>query len=721
MRQVELAAVALLLAAAPASAQEGRESVFAGPVSRFTSPTLSHFRDEAEFDSYLRALHEARRRYRASYQGTGRLQFAEAQAQGAVQHDASVPVCPDHLPFCLEQDDNRSITVTGSRISVTNASITNNQMRGVDEGDIVKQIGSTLLVLSDGRIFAIDTRPGGRAGLALTDRLDVYLDPEVDTWYDEMLVFGDRILVAGYSYDAGRTELSVFRLSQDGRLSREGLFTRHTNDYYSAGNYATRIVGDSLINYSIYRILEWDEEEPFGTASMQRWVAGVPERRAGDGERAGDESDDEPRGPALVEASDIFRPVRLETDPSVHAFSVCALGPLAERRLLECRTRAFVGPTQAEWYVTADEAMLWAFDQDRARDECERERFSHGEILPALLYRIPHDGADPAVAGARGEPFDQFSLQVNDGRLRALVDRAPELCFRKVSAPVEPWYFETSLSDLSQTLRELPEARYADVPNPGMRNIANRFTERHLVYGGLSQYRRRLPQTDWDDYDGDPEGRALRRRSLLRPPAFVIPAGHPQDVRRLAIGHSVIRAERYGASDVVLTGYRDRSGLSVSLIDLDRAPRIGSTIELEGRFESEGRSHAFNADARGSGIMALPTSARNEGRPYWRSRASDMSFLSVSGDHRLGDLGLLAGTMVFGSRPGGYEEDNEDGLEGYECEVSCIDWYGNSRPIFTDGRIFALLGGELVEGRSGTDRMIELRRLDFLRAPVPRR
>ena len=33
------------------------------------------------------------------------------------------------------------------------------------------------------------------------------------------------------------------------------------------------------------------------------------------------------------------------------------------------------------------------------------------------------------------------------------------------------------------------------------------------------------------------------------------------------------------------------------------------------------------------------------------------------------------------------------------CEVSCIDWYGNSRPIFTDGRIFALTGTELIEGR----------------------
>ena len=57
----------------------------------------------------------------------------------------------------------------------------------------------------------------------------------------------------------------------------------------------------------------------------------------------------------------------------------------------------------------------------------------------------------------------------------------------------------------------------------------------------------------------------------------------------------------------------------------------------------------------------------------------------------------------------------------YRCEVSCIDWYGNSRPIFTDGRIFALTGAELVEGRRAGDRMIETRRIDFLRARLPRR
>jgi hypothetical protein len=32
-----------------------------------------------------------------------------------------------------------------------------------------------------------------------------------------------------------------------------------------------------------------------------------------------------------------------------------------------------------------------------------------------------------------------------------------------------------------------------------------------------------------------------------------------------------------------------------------------------------------------------------------------------------------------------------------ECETSCYDWYGNTRPIFLGGRAFALMGSELAE------------------------
>ena len=50
------------------------------------------------------------------------------------------------------------------------------------------------------------------------------------------------------------------------------------------------------------------------------------------------------------------------------------------------------------------------------------------------------------------------------------------------------------------------------------------------------------------------------------------------------------------------------------------------------------------------------------------------------------------------------------------CVASCADWYGNARPIFWRGRVFALLGYELVEGSLAGGRLREQRRTDFLRA-----
>jgi hypothetical protein len=47
------------------------------------------------------------------------------------------------------------------------------------------------------------------------------------------------------------------------------------------------------------------------------------------------------------------------------------------------------------------------------------------------------------------------------------------------------------------------------------------------------------------------------------------------------------------------------------------------------------------------------------------------------------------------------------------CVASCVDWYGNSRPIFLRGRVFALMGYEIVEGRVDASRIVETRRISY--------
>lgn len=681
----------------PATPEEQRSAEEALAV--FTSPSLTLFGSDEEFRRYIgaaRAAARARGDLWASFTG---IQYAHAQLPGEVQSDVIEPICPESDPACAAIPGGDSIILTGSRINVSNPSITNNQMRGVEEGDIVKQIGGFLLVLQDGRLFVIDTRARGGRGLALVDRIDVYRDPDTDTWYDEMLVLNDRILVAGYSYDESATELSIFRLSDSGRLDREGVFYISSGDYYSTSNYATRLIGDDLVIYTPLELLGMNRAG-FRWPVVRRWQ---PDSRrwAVSGDRP------------LFDATQIYRPVRDTSRPVVHSVSVCPLGSMEEGRDLACRTTAFVGPERVNWYVTDRHVYLWtAPRRPWARIDCAPDQaFALADMTPALLYRVPILGAQPDLVATSGFPPDQFAMQADAQGFHALAVMDPSVCDEDHDAPTRLSFFSIPEQQFGATLSGAPDTAFTTLPAVRSRWIASRFTDTHLVYGGLSSRRRGFP--DLSDYDED-DDYVRRATEEMRPqPAYVLPVSRPDSVRTLDVGHTVIRAERV-AGDIVLTGYRDRSGLTVSMIKLDGRPRIASSILLPERFESEGRSHAFNslAERYGGGLAGLPTVRRLEGgaRWWWRSQASDLSFLAFDSDGRLERLGELVSRVDY--------DEEEDGIPGYECEVSCIDWYGNSRPIFTDGRIFALTGTELVEGRIVNGRIREARRLNIA-VPAP--
>jgi hypothetical protein len=54
----------------------------------------------------------------------------------------------------------------------------------------------------------------------------------------------------------------------------------------------------------------------------------------------------------------------------------------------------------------------------------------------------------------------------------------------------------------------------------------------------------------------------------------------------------------------------------------------------------------------------------------------------------------------------------DDAIED-RCVASCVDWYGNARPLFVGRRVFALLGYELVEGEVRNGRIEEIGRTSF--------
>jgi hypothetical protein len=166
------------------------------------------------------------------------------------------------------------------------------------------------------------------------------------------------------------------RLDATGRLSREGVFYISSNDYYSSTNYATRLIGDNLVIYTPFSVLDMTMAS-FKWPVVRRWLS--DEERADDALR---------RGRALFDAAEIYRPVRETEDPFVHTVSVCPLGPVGHERNLECRTTAFVGPNTAQWYVTEADAFLWTTSRDyRSYDpqSCDAAPSFESLYEPALL------------------------------------------------------------------------------------------------------------------------------------------------------------------------------------------------------------------------------------------------------------------------------------------------------------------------------------------------
>ena len=110
------------------------------------------------------------------------------------------------------------------------------------------------------------------------------------------------------------------------------------------------------------------------------------------------------------------------------------------------------------------------------------------------------------------------------------------------------------------------------------------------------------------------------------------------------------------------------------------------------------RSHGFfyKPDGPDSGTLGLPISV--PGRPGYRhlfDESAAILFLRNEALH-FQEVGELA------ARPERAAND--------ACRASCVDWYGNARPLFVRGRVFALLGYEIVEGTLDDGRMHELRR-----------
>lgn len=253
-------------------------------------------------------------------------------------------------------------------------------------------------------------------------------------------------------------------------------------------------------------------------------------------------------------------------------------------------------------------------------------------------------------------------------------------------------YFHAPLSTFGVAPGLAPASAFVPEPSPAAGQVEVRFTATHLLYGG---------RENASSYPPEENAAPLSARLVA------VPLARPSSPTIINAPHSILRVERAGTR-AVITGYRTDAGLSVSLIDLGARPRIIDTRLLEARYETEGRSHAFNAlvGPDNAGLMGLPTATRTKegGRWWFRSQASDVSFIGVGANGRLAPAGELLAT--------------QNAVDpSYHCEVSCVDWYGNSRALFIGNRVFALSATELIEGALQNGRITDRGRLNLSQPP----
>lgn len=606
---------------------------------------LASFRSDAVLREFLKA----------------RNKVAEGRA-GSVMYDVAPPPPAVAAPAPMASKAEGNIVVTGARAASDN--ITNTQEADVDEGGIVKKRGDLLVVLRRGRLFTISIANGGMRPI---DRIDAS-PPGVSgggDWYDEMLLSGDRVVVIGYSYARGGTEVNRFRLSPDGHLRFEDAYHLRSNDYYSSTNYASRLVGNRLVYYTPLYL--GGARDPFDQfPAVSRWRG------------------DEKRSPfrRVIGARETYVVPSHRDNPDVeldtlHSVMDCDL----TAPVLDCKATAVLGPASRTFYVSGNAVYLWVSDAWSGR--------ARAQVARSYLYRIPFARTErPSAIAARGSPTDQFSF--HEDRAHGLID----VLLRRDGGG--DWMFNNQASDGAVALLSVPIAamgdgsravslnHYRPLPSPGKEawNFHNRFVGNHVLYGG-------------GDF-GDGQRAPLIAAGLRGGP-----------VRTLDLPHAVERIDQLGDDGVVI-GQDPRGSLVFTAVDL-RAPaaRLGDAYQFPNAAQGESRSQGFfyrnDSPDGATGVLGLPI-ARPVAAAWHRffGSAASMLFLRRD-DRRFAPAGELAARV---------EGTTDDG-----CKASCVDWYGNARPIFADGRIFALLGYELVEGRMRGRSISEVGRTRF--APSP--
>ena len=613
----------------------------AGSHAADTAPgkTLAPFASEQALSSYLQQLQARQAALQKEQQ-----KLQRATAQYSAQSMSAAPASP--APMLAKAAPAPSAEAAES--------VTNVQTAGVDEGGIVKLHGKHLVMLRRGKLFTVQV--GGNA-LQPVSSLDAYApgsDPS-GSWYDEMLIDGDTLVVIGYSYSRGGTEIGLFDIDANGKLAYRATYHLRSNDYYSSRNYASRLIGSKLVFYSPLS-LNLRRGDPFGGfPALRRWR---PDAVPSDFKR-------------IAPATRIYR---TDEEPetgfglTLHTVTVCDLA----QRDMRCEATAVMGPQGRVFYVSGESVFVWT----------TRRGSDSG------VFRIPLDGSAPSALKVAGAPVDQFSfLESADGHLNVLLraEGQGDAMWDGARGRGDMALLRVPLTSFSDGRDSAPASSYHPLPGGGGYGLQNRYVGPYLLYGHPGNGGRRKADQAWP-----------------RQPLYAVRWADAGSVQALSLPHGVERIEALG-NDAVVIGAQGKD-LHFSSIRLGAQAAVATRYIRADAAQGESRSHGFfyKPHTASEGVIGLPILGADE-RPGSSRPAASVLYLRNSG-LTLTELGALAARPVQLSAA-------DDG-----CRASCVDWYGNARPLFLQGRVFALLGYEVVEGVFKKGQIREVRRISY--API---
>lgn len=618
--------------------------------------TLAAYQGEAEFVEALTRWRDASRRRQV-----------ERRAESAAATGTAQSMAPGSPP---PPAPAAAAKLAADSAAPAQESITNVQTAGVDEGGIVKRAGEHLVILRRGRLFTVRIGADTLQPAGMSDAYAPGTSP-AGAWYDELLVSGNTVVVIGYSYARGGTEIGLFDLGHDGRLDHRATYHLKSFDYFSSRNYASRLIGRKLVFYTPSYLNPHAPRPWEQMPGLRRWW----------GEATPAEFQRILPATRIYRTDDDFEP----GEPlALHTVTACDLGAPE----LQCESTAVLGPAGRVFYVSQGSVYVWTNSWRR------RGMLPRGEPdsrARSAVFRIPLDGAAPSALKTAGVPIDQMSfLEDSGGHLNVLLreEGGGEGMWGSEHTRGRMALLRVPLAEFGDGRRSAERQHYRVLPAVEGWSVQNRFVGDWLLWGGVG--------AGGHGPRGDANAWAMRYAS-------------EGEARPLAPGHQVERIEALG-DDALLVG-NVGADLHFSAVKLSRlgAELAGRHVQ-HGASQGETRTHGFfyRPTGRQEGIVGLPIldhqASRRQKGIYSGARGSASVMFLRQRDLAFSALGRL--------------DANPEGTRDDRCKASCVDWYGNARPIFIGERVFALLGYELVEGRLvggrfTSERIEERRRVNF--------